>query len=423
MHTLQRTGMKTAAALAVIAATSAQAADDPNPYFIGGRQVFTHDSNILRSNNAQSASYSTTTLFGGFDQQISRQRVYANADVSLNRYSGDFKDQLNNTSYGVSAGWDWATIEKLSGSLTANVNRTLATLGDNTTSNQSVGDRVTTQQYALTARWGGQSILTLEGGASYNKVSYTQQTTSDSTGDSASLGLYYRAGPSLRVGTAVRYSHSDTPQSLSGANKENGRYIDLLATWLPTSTTSVYSRVSWAHQTNSRADSRDFNGLTGSVSASYAPTPKLSFQAGFSRDAGVNGTFFTLNTNTPPVQGTPAPTPVRGLSESSQVTNSFSLGATYAATAKISVTAGAQLRYAKLVDDVPVAGGGGAVTTVNRDDNSKLYSLGVTYAIARAWELGCSVSHSTRELDASVIAVGLSYTANVASCRAQFTLR
>jgi long-subunit fatty acid transport protein len=110
------------------------------------------------------------------------------------------------------------------------------------------------------------------------------------------------------------------------------------------------------------------------------------------------------------------------LSESSQITNSASLGATYAATSKISVTAAGHWRHAKLVDTAPSAGTT-ALTTYERTDTSRLYSLGVTYAIARSWDLGCSYSHSTRDLDASAITAGISYSANVASCYAQFMLR
>ena len=79
-------------------------------------------------------------------------------------------------------------------------------------------------------------------------------------------------------------------------------------------------------------------------------------------------------------------------------------------------------RHAKLVDTAPAAGTT-TLTTYERNDNSRHYSLGVTYAIARSWDLGCSYSYSTRDLDASAIAAGISYNANVASCYAQFMLR
>jgi outer membrane receptor protein involved in Fe transport len=181
--------------------------------------------------------------------------------------------------------------------------------------------------------------------------------------------------------------------------------------------------VSWARQSNSQIDSRDFSGLTGSIIGTYAPTAKVSLNATLSRDAGVNGTLFTLSpSTTTTTPGAPAPVPVRGLSESSQITNSASLGATYEVTSKISLNAGAHWRHAKLVDTAPVAGTT-TLTTYERSDNSRNYSLGLTWAISRGWDLGCSLARSTRDLDASPITAGISYTANVASCYAQFMLR
>ena len=417
-------GRLSAVACAALAAVSAQAQEEPNPYFIGIKQVLTHDSNVFRVNDGPSDSYSTTSLLGGFDQKISRQRVYLNANIARNLYRNE--TELNNTSYGLNTGWDWETIEKLSGSLTAGLNRSLASQTDSSTLPQSVNNEVTTQHYGATARWGGDSILTLEGAYAHNKVSYSETSTSDSSGDSASIGLYYRAGAALRVGTALRYSRSKTPFGATladgtlGPNTETGKYLDLLADWRPSSQTSLNTRLSWARQSNSQVDSRDFRGLTGSLEGIYSVTAKVSLNASLSRDAGINGTFFTLSPSTPATPGVATPTPVRGLSESSQITNSASLGANYEVTSKISATAKAHWRHAKLVDSAPVAG---TLTTFERSDNSRLYSLGLTWAIARGWDLGCSYSHSTRDLDASVITPGVSYSANVASCFAQFMLR
>ena len=417
-------GQLSAATCTALVAMSAHAQEDPSPYFIGARQVLTHDSNVFRVNDGPSDSYSTTSLLGGFDQKISRQRVYLNANIGRNLYRN--QTELNNTSYGVNTGWDWETIEKLSGTITAGLNRSLASQTDSSTLPQNVNNEVTTQHYGATARWGGDSILTLEGAYAHNKVSYSESSTSDSDGDTASVGLYYRAGASLRLGTALRYSRSKTPfgstlaDGTLGPNTETGKYLDLLAEWRPSSQTFLNSRLSWARQSNSEIDSRDFSGLTGSIVGTYAPTAKVSLNASLSRDAGINGTFFTLSPSTPATPGVPAPTPVRGLSESSQITNSFSLGANYLATSKITVVANASWRHAKLVDTAPVAG---TLTTFERSDNSQLYSLGLTYAVTRGWDLGCSYSHSSRDLDPSAIALGISYSANVASCYAQFMLR
>ena len=431
-----RAGRLSAAGFAALVAVSAQAqtettANEPNPYYIGISETLSHDTNVNRVPGGPSDSYSTTSLHGGFDQRISRQRVYANANVGLSRY----RDQtaLNNTNYGVAAGWDWATIEKLSGTISVGLNQSLANNGDNTSVVTTTRNLVRTERYGASARLGGDSTLSLDGNYAHSKVSYSELSRSDSSSDSASVGLFYRAGAALRLGTALRYSRSETPvgalqdDGTAGANKEEGHYLDLIADWQPTAQTSLDSRLSWTRQTNSLAGSRDFDGLTGAVVASYAPTAKLAFNASYSRDAGVNGNFFTLSptaapgtTPTTTTPTTPVPQDVTGLSESSQLTNLVSLGARYAATAKIDVVASAQFRRARLVDTTSVAG---VSTNIERNDTSRQYSLGVTYGIARNWQLGCHFSHYTRDLEATAVTQGIAYNANLTSCSAQFTLR
>jgi hypothetical protein len=409
--------------VAALTTCAAYGADDPNPYYIGVSEALTHDSNVFRIANGPADSYSTTSLLGGFDQPIGRQHVYANASVGLNR----FRDQteLNNTSYGLAAGWDWSTIEKLSGSVTAGLTQALASFTDSTTTPLQERNLVKTERFGASAQWGGDSILTLNGSYDHSKVSYsaTADQNAESTQDSGSLGVYYRLGGALRVGTALRLSHTNSPQGVQlpdgsfDANKANGRNIDVFADWQPTAQTFLNTRISWTRQTNSQVGGRDFSGVTGAISGSYAVTGKISLTGSLSRDAGINGSFFTLDTNPPPSAGagtgSTTPAPVTGLSQSSQVANNLSITANYAATAKISATAGMQLRRAKLVD---------STTTVSneQDDNSRLYSLGVNYAITRSWLLACNFAHSSRDLSGTG---GFTYSANTTSCSAQFTLR
>ena len=108
-------------------------------------------------------------------------------------------------------------------------------------------------------------------------------------------------------------------------NSTNGRNLDLSVDWQSTAQTGVNARLSFTRQTNSGAEGQDFSGLTGSVSARYAPTAKVSLNAAYTRDAGTNGSFFN-------VVAQPGNAPVTGLNESSQVTDSFSLRASCLST-------------------------------------------------------------------------------------------
>jgi hypothetical protein len=401
------------ATLVAAAACGSAQAEDPSPWYIGASVGVTHDSNVFRTPDPISDSYVTTSLLGGFDQAIGRQRLHATARVGYSKYQE--RDELNNTNYAVAAGWDWATIEKLSGSVNIGAQRALAQLNGNTSIPSTRRNLVNTDQVSTDVRWGGDGLVTLFANYGHSRVRYssTEFISSKSSGDSGSLGVNYRLGGSTTVGAAIRLTRTVSPYGIAttllptstddfASITSSGRNLDLLANWVYSPQTSVNARLSFTRQTESGGVDRSFSGLTGAVSANYAPTAKLAFTASYSRDAGTNATYFnTVGTNS----GSTV-TAVSGLNQSSRTTNLFALGATYAATAKISVNSGVQYRRSTL------EGGG--------NDNISLYTLGATYAVARNWQLACNLGHESRSVTGGF---GYDYTANTVGCSAQFTLR
>ena len=407
-------------------AVGAWAQDEPSPYYIGVTQGFTHDTNIYGSStNRVSDTYSSTGLRGGLDQTIGRQRLYANANVRYNKYRNE--SALDNTSYGVAAGWDWATINDLAGTLGANANQHLANL-DTTAGVQNTNEKnlLKTDQVNASIRWGGPRALNLEGAYAHSRVSYSAPAYVglESSADSASAGLHYRVGPELRLGTAVRYVQTESPNGYAvpivapattqtyESNTANIRNLDLTADWRVTALTGVDARLSWTKQTNSNPNlsALDFSGLTGRVATRYAVTGKTTLTASASRDVGTNATFY--NNPTAPVVGTPQ-TSGTNLTHNSQTTDTFALGVKYAATAKISVDLDGSYRRAKIVYDT-----GGSLTEAN--DDIRNVGFGVDYAIARNWSLGCTFDHSSRSVSGTS---SFSYSENRVGCTAQLTLR
>ncbi|MEP6875018.1 MAG: hypothetical protein ABI887_11685 [Burkholderiales bacterium] len=404
-----------AAALAAAASCGAWAADDPNPYYIGASQEFAHDSNVFRTPDPVPDYFSSTGLIGGFDQLISRQRLYANANVHYNKYKN--QTSLDNTSYGVNAGWDWATIERLAGNFNVEANQALATFNGNSIQATASRNLVKTDQFSTKVLWGGDGLINLTGAYSHSRVKYSavEYLPSESSNDTSSLGVNYRLGEDLRVGLAYRFSRTKSPFAIPlvpnpvgpddyGPNTSNGRNVDLTLDWRFTPKTHLYARLSQTRLTNSDANALDFNGTTGALIGSFAPTGKLSFNASVARDAGLNTTFFNAN-----AAGTAPGTPVTGLTQNTQTTDSYSLGAVYAATAKISLTANLLYRHSKVV-----------TPTEEESDNGRISSLGATYEVARSWQLGCRLSHESRSLSG---AGGFSYSANIVGCSAQLKLQ
>lgn len=417
-----------AVSLAAALATGSAWADEPSPYYIGITQTLTHDSNVYRVPDATADWYSSTGLVGGVDQRIGRQRVFANLGVQYNKYFD--QSNLNNTSYSLAGGWDFATIENFSGGVSIGANQGLASAAE--TGAQQFQDKnvVKTEQFGARLGWGGQSDLSLNAGYAYNHVSYSAPAfaTSEQSSNGVNFGASYAVGPTLSFGTSVRFSRMIAPngsQVALGVYEENSTDssgVDLLADWRPTSQTSTNARVGWTRQTNSAVSGRNFSGLTGGLSLNYVPTAKLAFSAGISRDAGSNAsvTTYSVSAPAPNANTRPVSTFVTGLSESTQVTNGLNLGARYAATAKVNLNAGVQYRRAQLVDSFTVAGVGGGN---ERTDDATTYSLGSSYDYSRALSFNCNLAYVKRNVSGNAAYAAFGYSANTASCTAQLTLR
>ena len=417
-----------AALTAVFAAgVWAQDSSEPSPYYLGVTQGFTHDTNIYGSSTNQIAdTYSSTGLRAGLDQIIGRQRLYANANVRYNKYRGE--SALDNTSYGVAAGWDWATINDLAGTFGATANQHLANLDTTAGVQNATGEKnlLKTDQVNASVLWGGPRALNLQAAYAHSRVSYSALSYIglESSADSGSVGFNYRVGPELRLGAAVRYVRTDSPNGYAvpivapattqtyEPNTANNRNFDLTADWRPTALTGIDARLSSTRLTNSNANlsALDFSGLTGRIGARYAVTGKTTLTASVSRDVGTNASFF----NNPVAAPTGSPqTSGTNLTHNSQTTDTFALGAKYAATAKISVDLDGSYRRAKIVYDA-----NSALTDAN--DDIRNIGLGVDYAIARNWSLGCKFDHASRSVSGNS---SFSYTENRVGCTAQLTLR
>ena len=418
-------GLVAAATSLSATAQDAAAGAEPSPYYIGLTGSVTHSSNVygtpdsvpLPSDRRRSDTYGGGGVVAGFDQLVSRQRFYAAAKANMNRYA--YNKELNNLSYDVNGGWDWATIERLSGSFTADVTQSLANSSNFGTVRPTLqANTLNTELFAARVRWGGESALNLDAAYAYNRVRYSVTEGSNSSQNSGSLGASYALGPTLRLGAAGRVTRAVQPnyaiRQLSplefDENVTDGRNLDLTAAWIPSAQSSLNARASWTRQTNSFAGASDYSGLTGALSGSVAPTAKLTFTGSMSRDAGINS-LATRPAN--PGPGDPAPS----VSQSSQITGNFALGVNYAATAKIGVTLGVQYQHNKVPDPLNSAN----ATNNYYSDDSTTTALGVNYAITRGVSLGCNLSYAWRDVSGNLLPY--SYSTNIVGCTAQVELR
>jgi hypothetical protein len=395
-------------------------APDPNPYYVGVGQGFTHDSNVYRIPSGPGDTYSSTTVFGGFDQPISRQRVYGRAGVSLNRYFD--QDQLNNTSYDFSLGADLATINNISGGVNVGLSQNLASPTSVGAVPTATRNLETTQRANARLAWGGPSLLTVEGNVGYVSVDYSapEFLTSETRETTGSIALYYNSGAFLRVGVAGRFERTRTPSSLldpvSGTYRPNttdGSNLDLLVDYTVDQQVKTNIRLSYTKQTNSLIATSDFSGLTGSIAVNWQPTAKTGVTFDASRVAGFEANSLTRYAVVQSGTGLTL-TPVPVVYQNNRVTDSAGLVVNYAATAKINASASVRYTRARLAAAVEALG-------IPQDvDVSKTASLSLGYAITRAWGASCSIAYEKRDVTALVT---YAYTANTFGCATQFTWR
>jgi hypothetical protein len=410
-------------AFAQDAGTGRSLAPDPNPYYVGVSEGLTHDSNVFRIPSGPSDNFSTTSLTGGFDQRISRQRFFGSGSVSVNRYFD--QTQLNNTSYNLATGVNWETVENLSGNLNLGAGRSLSAPNAGPTVPVANRNIAKTENVDALARWGGASLLTLEGTVGYSRLEYSdpQSVAGESKGRTGSLGIYYRPGALLRLGLAGRVNRTESPKAFFDpgtggfqANTIKGKNVDLTANYELSGFVSANGRISYTRQENSGVSGADFSGITGGLGVSYQPTARTSFRLDASRDAGFDASLFNTVAITTNSNGIPVLTPISGRYENNRVTDSISLGVTYEVTAKINANAGASYSRAKLTTTV---GAGSQAGPEALDKQNSIY-IGANYAITRYWGLNCNAAYTHREVTGTT---PFSYNDNTIGCTTQYTWR
>ena len=418
--TLYRASRRLAAALTTLAAGAAMA--QSSPYYLGVAQSLGYESNLYRVGDDQTlpAGYSKsdtvsgTSLVGGVDQTIGRQRVYGSANVRANRYANN--KALDNESYGLNLALDWATVGRLSGTLSAAADQNLAQFNNRAAGGVETRKNVVrTNQVDARVRLGVVTKYTLEASLGHRNRSYSapEYNSSEYRQTSGSLGLRYRPSGALSLGVALRITEATYPKfnqptpNVFEADRLKRQDIDFTATWLPSAVSQFNLRLSPTHTSYDRDTGSDFSGVTGSATWGWQPTGKLRLTTGLSRDTGqssdaVNLGFFGS-----------------GVTDYSRTTSALSLKADYELSAKIALNAGISYAHRALANTSSLAGN--PIGSVTGSDNTTVLSLGARWLPTRSIQVGCNVSAENRSSSNTNLSVGLS--GNAFSCYGQFVLQ
>ena len=406
-----------AAAVAALAGGSALA--QQSPWYVGVAQGFTHTSNVQSVPDGLPASSSTisiTSLVAGLDQPIGRQRVYGSASLRRLAYSGH--SDLNNSAYDLNLGLDWATVERISGTLTAQASRRLdlrqaLDLVNNAVVSVGVKNEQTNESLQATARIGVVTALTLEGSLGYRRqdMSLAALDEYDYSSTSASLGLRYRFSGALQAGAALRHTQYDYPRYQNGANEVKRSDLDLTATWVASGASAVDARLSVGRSEHSLANAQSFSGATGALTWRWQPTGKLRLVNMLQRESGVDSYLLTQSLGNALFSREPA--------DNSRLSTTLSSRVNYEVSAKINATA--SLRHTQRNLRQPDTRNGAPVGTIaTGSDRTMALALGATWQPTRSVQVGCDVS---REQRSSSFVFTQAYSVNTLGCSVQLVLQ
>lgn len=394
-----------------------------SPYYVGVEQAFSYESNVYNLENTSvpppnvegvSDVISITSLNGGIDQPFGRQRFYATGNVAYNKYRTN--SQLDNTSYGLDAGLDWATVERLKGRLAVAANRGLTNFNLYTEDPQNYEQNIQdTQQVLATLNWGLTPRVAFDLGYIFRNVTMSndQAKNNESRQNTAIVGLSYSATNILTAGIAARFSSTNYPfyrvfptptDPLANplADEADGRNVDLFATWVPSGLSELEARLSYSDVSHTENVANDYNGLTGTLRWIYKPTGKLTTRLSLIAVPGTGAAFSDFTGNATPFVS------------NSRYSTMARLGATYAATGKIELNAFVSLEKDRLTQqnlDGSIEKGSAV--------NSRV-QLGAKYAPTRNIDLLCSYRYEARSTESNLTSP---YSGNIFLCSAELFLR
>lgn len=408
-------------ACAALALGSAAVQAETSPWYVGVSQAWTYDANLMRLADVQDTpeGYSradhirTTSLMGGMDQPLGRQRVYGSLNLRESRYRDN--PRFDNTNYSAQLALDWTAPERLSGSVSGFASRSLQNFAANTFAPDYQKDLESTRGASARLALGLVTAWSLEASGSRREVRNSLQETvvlaRDFDQDSASLGLRWRPGATGSLGLSLgatqgRYPNFSTDASgRFVADRFRRRDLQLLATHAISGASSLEARLASGRTTYDLNQRRNFSGVTGSFSWTWQASGKLRSVLSASRDTGQDS-YATLSA-------------LRQASTAdySRVNAGARLQLEYLATAKFNVGLSWSTERRDLVrtiDDpfIPESASG--------TDRTRYTMLTLRWAPVRSALLGCEFTHERRIGEGQL---ATSMRTHTATCYGQLTVQ
>lgn len=392
----------------VAPAGGASPTEEPSPFVFGIRQGLTGESNLFRAPEGSDLERRdriwSSGVHIGLDKSLGRQHFFADLQANANRYNKN--EHMNNTDYNANARWDWETIGRLSGILSAQQRQSLYRDTINGTLSLE-RNQVRSTALGFQARLGLVTLWSFEAGvtASENDYRGVDVDDRDMRQTSINAGVRYRPSGALTTRVGVRRSEGKYPGIAPVPDEFTRDDVDFITNYNASGASVLNSRVSATRERHTSQGPRNSRGWTGALGWVWRPTGKLTTDIDLTHDRSVGQADFDS-------------TLTGGETSDSRAADTASLAVTWAATAKVSFTP--RVSYARRKLDNSFANGG--IATATGTDTTVIGGVAMNYTPFDALSLICQVTYEKRKVGGDA-ALSTPYNATVAGCNAEFAIR
>lgn len=365
------------------------------PYSFEATQSVSRESNLLRAESGQvvpdglsrSDTVHTTVFQGGIDQPIGRQRLFG--DASIRRSQFQRNSVYDSTGYRLTAGLDWATVQRLSGSLKWNAQRQLAQFSNDEAGILSRRNVEQTRQAESALRWGISARLAVETTLTWREVDFSapEFASREFRQGTVYLGLRHELSGGAWWSVGLRQASGSYPRFRRAADGSfetdhfERQELDLRATFKPTGASDLEARLGLGRTRYESATSRDVSGLFGTLAWNWRPSGRLRLRTQWSRDPSQDSYFLDTLFG-------------RGTLSYDRVATTFQLRADHSLTAKTSWYSAWGWTDRSLVRSIEVASL--AVPALRSDDRTYQYAIGLRWQPTRSLLVGLDVNAEER---------------------------
>ena len=245
-------GLRVAIALLLFLGGGTAQATDGDTFRPEAAYTIGSDSNLFRSDSAlstpvESVTYQRLGIGFALDWKQGRQRVTAEVQANRTQYNSRYSSLLNNTGHNAQLDWQWTLGNHWDGHLGGSLDQSLGSYADVQTANL-VSNIVTSNKlnfeanYHFHPRW----QATLRSDATSSSYSASALNSSNVTGQSKKLGVYYLGRTLERVGVEYRQSDTRYPDRIPKpglATSYQEHSFDLVARWVADGKVQLNGRI------------------------------------------------------------------------------------------------------------------------------------------------------------------------------------